>query len=209
MASEHKPKNKGTARLFKNPVLEALTRTHTAVPVTMFMVFGAVLIYFGLTTYGLSVPQTITLFVTGFFGFTLLEYIMHRFLYHGTPKSEKTERFYYTIHGVHHEFPKDRSRLAMPPLLSALLGGILFGLFYLAMGVYVYAFLPGFLAGYSTYLFIHFAIHAFKPPKNFFKTLWVNHSIHHYKEPDRLFGVTFPLWDYVFRTTARVKAGKR
>ena len=43
-------------------------------------------------------------------------------------------------------------------------------------------------------------IHVYQPPKNFFKTLWVNHGIHHYKNADVVFGVSSPLWDYVYGT---------
>ncbi|MEX2379667.1 MAG: sterol desaturase family protein, partial [Vicingaceae bacterium] len=38
------------------------------------------------------------------------------------------------------------------------------------------------------------------PPKNFLKQLWIHHSIHHYQEDDKAFGVSSPLWDYVFGT---------
>ena len=68
------------------------------------------------------------------------------------------------------------------------------------MGDFVFAFLPGFLVGYASYLFVHYIVHAYAPPKNFFKALWVNHSIHHYKDNTVVFGVSSPLWDYVFRT---------
>ncbi|MCI0750553.1 MAG: fatty acid hydroxylase, partial [Flammeovirgaceae bacterium] len=36
------PKNKGTKQLFKNPILESLTRTHIAVPLTVFFTYAAV-----------------------------------------------------------------------------------------------------------------------------------------------------------------------
>ncbi len=42
-------------------------------------------------------------------------------------------------------------------------------------------------------------VHAFQPPKNSLKLLWLNHSIHHYKEDEHiLYGVSSPVWDYVF-----------
>jgi sterol desaturase/sphingolipid hydroxylase (fatty acid hydroxylase superfamily) len=71
------------------------------------------------------------------------------------------------------------------------------------MGDFVFSFLPGFLTGYAFYLSIHYMVHAFPPPKNFFKVLWVNHSIHHYKEGEYVFGVSSPLWDYVYGTMGR------
>lgn len=195
-----RPKNKGTKKMFSNPVLETLSRTHTAVPVSIFLTIAVVLIYFGATYYGLGAGVIIPVFLIGVFVFTFVEYVMHRFLFHIHPDTEKKEKLQYTIHGVHHEYPKDRSRLAMPPIISIVVASLLFGIFYLIMGVYAFAFLPGFLTGYSTYLFIHFAMHAFQPPKNFLKILWINHSIHHYKEQDKAFGVSSPFWDFVFGT---------
>jgi sterol desaturase/sphingolipid hydroxylase (fatty acid hydroxylase superfamily) len=101
---------------------------------------------------------------------------------------------------VHHEYPKDKGRLAMPPLVSVALAlGLLYG-FYQLIGEYTYAFLPGFIMGYAAYLFVHFAVHAYQPPKNFLKILWVNHGIHHYKDNNKAFGVSSPLWDIVFGT---------
>jgi sterol desaturase/sphingolipid hydroxylase (fatty acid hydroxylase superfamily) len=101
---------------------------------------------------------------------------------------------------VHHEFPKDKDRLAMPPLLSITIATILLLFFRLIMGDFVFAFLPGFLVGYASYLGVHYMVHAFPPPKNFLKTLWIHHGIHHYKEGEKAFGVSSPLWDKIFKT---------
>jgi sterol desaturase/sphingolipid hydroxylase (fatty acid hydroxylase superfamily) len=109
------------------------------------------------------------------------------------------------MHGVHHEFPKDKDRLAMPPLLSITIATILLLLFRLVMGDLVFAFLPGFLVGYAAYLSVHYMVHAFQPPKNFFKVLWVNHSVHHYKDGEFIFGVSSPLWDYIYGTMREKK----
>lgn len=71
------------------------------------------------------------------------------------------------------------------------------------MGELSWYFLPGFLVGYASYLGVHYIVHAFQPPKNFLKVLWVNHAIHHYKDPDVAFGVSTPIWDYVFGTAPK------
>jgi sterol desaturase/sphingolipid hydroxylase (fatty acid hydroxylase superfamily) len=104
----------------------------------------------------------------------------------------------YTFHGIHHEYPKDKDRIVMPPAGAILIGSIIFGLVWLIMQDYAFAFAPGFLLGYVTYAFVHYAIHAYQPPKNFLKWLWIYHSIHHYKHPDKYFGVSSPFWDLVF-----------
>lgn len=56
------------------------------------------------------------------------------------------------------------------------------------------------MLGYAIYLFIHYVVHARKPPKNFLKYLWTHHSLHHYVFEDRAFGVSSPLWDIIFKT---------
>jgi sterol desaturase/sphingolipid hydroxylase (fatty acid hydroxylase superfamily) len=202
---EIKPRPKGTKQLFDNPLLEKLSRTHIAVPLTMYAVLSAAFLYYGVANMGLGILAITGLFAIGMFSFTLAEYLMHRYLYHMEPTTESRKKFIYTVHGVHHEFPKDKDRLAMPPLLALLIITILYFLFDAVMGVYVFGFLPGFIIGYSLYLFVHYAVHAFQPPKNFLKVLWVNHGIHHYKEPDKAYGVSSPFWDYIFRTMPESK----
>jgi sterol desaturase/sphingolipid hydroxylase (fatty acid hydroxylase superfamily) len=194
-----RPKNKGT-KVYPNPVVEKLTRTHIAVPITMFVIFSAVLLFIAFTQTQIAPLSTIGIFVIGFLLFTLIEYFVHRYVFHMHTDTKTKEKIQYAFHGVHHEYPKDKDRLAMPPLASGILATVFYFSFRALMGDFVYAFLPGFVLGYSSYLFVHYAVHAFQPPKNFLKILWVNHGIHHYKDHDRAFGVSSPLWDFVFRT---------
>ena len=194
------PKNKGTRTLFRNPILEKLSRTHIAVPLTVFAVYAVSLLYWSVTHTSLSAGTTIGMFILGFLSFTLVEYLVHRYVYHLSTHTEWRRKFQYNAHGVHHEFPKDKDRLAMPPLLSITVATILLLLFRLVMGDFAFAFLPGFLVGYAYYLSVHYVVHIYQPPKNFLRALWVNHSVHHYKDGDVVFGVSSPLWDYVFGT---------
>ncbi len=199
-STEIKPKNAGTKKLFKSPILEKLSRTHISVPLTIFFLYSALLLYWSVTHTSLSAGSTTGLFFAGLFFFTWVEYITHRHVFHMATYTKVREKLQYTLHGVHHEFPKDKSRLAMPPLLSVTLSTVLLLIFRVILGDLVFAFLPGFLVGYSFYLSVHYMVHAFQPPKNIFRLLWVNHSIHHYKNGEVVFGVSSPLWDYVYRT---------
>jgi sterol desaturase/sphingolipid hydroxylase (fatty acid hydroxylase superfamily) len=195
-----KPQHTGTQQLFSNPVLEKLTRTHIAVPVTIFFLYALGLCVWNIRYTDLQVGVTIALFFAGWLTFTWVEYQVHRHLFHLETYTTWRKNFQYMVHGVHHHFPKDKDRLAMPPLLSITIATLLLILLKLVLGDYVFAFLPGFLVGYAFYLLIHYVVHVYAPPNNFLKTLWVNHSIHHYKEGDLLFGVSSPLWDYVYGT---------
>ena len=204
-----RPKHKGSPKLFENPILEKLTHTHISFPLIIFGVISVALIYYGLIEKGFEAPIMIGLFATGLFFFTFVEYIMHRYLYHIPATSEKKKKISYTMHGVHHDYPKDKSRLAMPPVLSLIIVTVLFIIYRAVLGDYVFGFLAGFLIGYAAYLAVHYSVHAFKVPNNFLKVLWQHHSIHHYRESDRAFGVSSPLWDYIFKTMPRKTTASR
>jgi sterol desaturase/sphingolipid hydroxylase (fatty acid hydroxylase superfamily) len=198
--AEVKPQHKGTKQLFKNPILEKLSRTHISVPLIIFFTYSAALLYWSITHTSLTPFITIGFFILGLIFFTWVEYWAHRSLFHMATHTKKREEIQYTIHGVHHEFPKDKTRLAMPPLLSITVSTLLLLLFRLIIGDYAFAFLPGFLTGYAAYLSVHYMVHAYQPPKNFLKYLWINHGTHHYKNGEMVFGVSSPLWDYVYGT---------
>ena len=139
-----RPKHKGAATLMKNPHLEKLTRTHIAFPLILFSVISVILIYYGIIEKGFQIPDIILLFGGGFLLFTLFEYLIHRYLFHLPATSPQREKFVYTMHGVHHDYPKDKSRLAMPPLLSLILATLFFIIFRSLMGDYSFGFLAGF-----------------------------------------------------------------
>lgn len=195
------PKNKGRKQLFNNPILERLTRTHISIPITIFIIYSAsLLVYSIMSVQALSILETVMFFFIGFFTFTLVEYLMHRYLFHIGTSTARREKFQYTLHGVHHEYPKDKERLAMPPVMSITLSTALLFIFKFFIGDVVFAFLPGFLVGYAGYLVMHYIQHIFKAPKGFFNSWWANHAVHHYKDQTKAYGVTSPLWDYVFGT---------
>ncbi len=194
------PSNKGTKQIFENKLLERLSRNHILIPISILTFAALAILYWGLSHNLISIVSAIYIFVIGLLAFTLVEYLVHRYIFHMVTDTKRKEKFVYAAHGVHHEYPKDKDRLAMPPPISVAISTVLFFLLKFIMGNIVYAFLPGFLIGYCAYLGVHYIVHAFQPPKNFFKVLWIHHGIHHYKDHERAFGVSSPLWDYIFRT---------
>ncbi len=194
-----KIKNKGQAQLFQSELMENMTKTHPVVIYSMYVPVIVAMLYYGVEYKGLSIGREVLLFIAGALGWSLFEYVMHRKVFHMIVESPKASKFVYTLHGVHHEFPRDKERLFMPPVPSILVACILFAMFYGMMGWNAVAFFPGFLFGYLIYGSMHFAIHAFAPPR-FLKALWRNHHLHHYKAPDKGFGVSTVLWDVVFKT---------
>lgn len=203
MSTLERPLSAGTERLFNNYFLEKLTRSHISVPVTLFFIYAFVLFAINLINSTLSTATSIILFLLGWLTFSWVEYLVHRYVFHLPTTTKARKKFQHTLHGVHHHYPKDKDRLAMPPVLSIAIATVLLLLLRLIIGDLVFAFLPGFLVGYAFYLLIHYVVHIHKAPKNFFRYLWINHSIHHYKDGAIVFGVSSPLWDHIYRTMRR------
>ena len=203
---DFKVSNKGTKQLFDNPYLEGLTRTHFLTPIIMFSVVSIASVSFGIYSEQITWYHTIWLYLLGIFFFTFIEYAIHRWLFHINTETEKRKKFQYNVHGVHHEYPKDKDRLVMPPPLSIGLSLIFYFIFRFSIGQWHWAFFGGFLEGYCVYLFIHYSVHRYRTPKNFLGYLWKHHSMHHYGKTDVAYGVSNPLWDFVFGTMPKSKA---
>ena len=195
-----RPKHKGSAQLFQNPTLERLTHTHIALPVSIFLLTTLVSLYYGLTHGFIAGASALGLFGAGLLGFTFVEYCVHRYLFHMAASNERRAKIQYTMHGVHHEYPKDKTRLAMPPIISVFVVSLLFFVFRFVFGTAAFGILAGFVFGYALYLFVHYAIHAYAPPKNFLKFWWHHHAQHHYRQDEVAFGVSTTLWDHIIGT---------
>lgn len=202
--------NKGQAQLFKNKYLEFLSKGH---PLVIWSIYTPVIICFILFAFynaGLSGANIIISFLAGVFTWTLFEYLVHRYAFHFEAKSKRATKFIYLIHGNHHEYPRDKQRLFMPPVPSVVIAAVLLVIQYsiaAAAGLkpFVFAFFPGFLTGYLLYGSMHYAIHAWHPPFSWMKPLWRNHHMHHYKEQEKGFGVSSTIWDHIFGTMFDLK----
>ena len=193
---EHK---KGTTQLFNSKLLEFLSRTTPTITLLTFVPIILACLYVSAFKKGFSAGTIVLVFLGAVFFWTFFEYIFHRFVFHIVGESERAKRFRYVLHGVHHEYPLDEERLFMPPVPGIFISGTLFGLFYLVLGQWIWPFFPGFLTGYLIYVFTHYAIHKYKPPKRL-KFIWKHHSHHHYQNDERAFGVSNVFWDKVFGT---------
>ncbi len=190
-----------SARMFKSDFLELFTHVHWSVPIIIFL---PVVIYCLVRTSNEQVVglyEGVSLFVLGLFVWTLTEYCLHRFVFHYEPTSEFGKWLHFMTHGVHHDYPSDSKRLVMVPAVSVPLASLFLGLFYLIAGpFYVLPFFAGFIFGYICYDEIHYATH--HAPMKGKLGLWLKHHhvLHHYRNPDKGYGVSSPLWDYVFGT---------
>ncbi len=200
--------NKGQARIFQSQYLEVLTKTHPLVIWGMYLPIIGYMLYRSLALLNYTFGYMALVFVAGMLTWTLFEYIMHRFIFHYIAESPRAQRFIYILHGNHHEYPRDKERLFMPPVPSLIIASVLFTLQYLVLGNTIFMFFPGFLFGYLMYGTMHYAIHAWNPPFKWMKPLWRNHHLHHYKEQQKGFGVSTTIWDRVFGTMFDLKKEK-
>src|SRR5258705_6381105 len=150
--------------------------------------------------------EVLTAYVAGFGVWTLSEYLLHRFVFHFEPSQPWLARAWYLIHGVHHEQPQCKTRLVMPPILSIPLAFLFYGLFHLVVGTvlgtpsWTGPLFAGFITGYIMYDMTHYATHHLSMNWGFLKFLKRYHLLHHYKTPDIRFGISSPIWDFVFGT---------
>ena len=205
--------NKGQAQLFKNQYLEYLTKTHPLVIWGLYLPIIGFMLYYSNARFQFDILNIAITFLAGMFFWSLFEYAIHRFAFHFFAESERAKKIVYVIHGNHHEYPRDKERLFMPPVPSLILSSTIFMLIYLVSGLfgassYAFAFFPGFILGYLIYGTMHYAIHAWNPPFKWMKPLWRNHHLHHYKNTKLGFGVSSTLWDHIFGTMFDLKKEK-
>lgn len=202
----HARRQEAPVRLFRSDFLEFFTHVH---PATVLIIWVPVCLYFLMRGIlyrpaGVSPAVVPAGFAAGVFLWTLAEYLLHRFVFHFHPRVPWQERITFLFHGVHHAQPMVKTRLVMPPAVSiplAVLFYWLFHAFFYGAGLPAW-FAPvfaGFTAGYVAYDMIHYATHHF-PVRGYFRFLKLHHMRHHFKTPGQRFGVSSPLWDWVFGT---------
>lgn len=191
----------GEAWLLKNPTLDRLSKVHPATPLTLFVPILTAAIALARSGHGLSWGAVSALAAAGLFFWTFAEYVLHRGMFHFTPRSRPALVAAYLIHGVHHAYPDDPSKLVMPPVLSLPLAAAFYLLFTAILGpAWGKAFFGGFILGYLWYDMTHYIVHARPMRSAWARAIVKNHMLHHFQVPTRRFGVSNPLWDYVFRT---------
>lgn len=151
--------------------------------------------------------ESAALVLLGLACWTLIEYLIHRFLLHGFPP-------FSVWHERHHSRPA--ALVSAPTVLSASLLAALVFLPALALGGLwaASALSLGVLAGYLTYSIVHHATHHWRAESASSKRRKLWHAMHHREAADGCcYGVTSRLWDHVFatvprRTNARIEAAQ-
>ena len=137
-------------------------------------------------------PEITVLVGGGVFAWSLIEYLLHRFVLHGIDPFRRW-------HAAHHESPA--ALIGIPTVFSACL-------------FCAFVFIPavaltdlwkgtgltlGVVSGYLAYGWTHHAAHHWRPGTPWLHRRKRQHAIHH-RTNDRCFGVTPYFWDWVFRS---------
>ena len=143
----------------------------------------------------------------GVLSWTLIEYGLHRFIFHYSPRSAFGRKVLYAAHLSHHENPRATSRLFSSLVVSLpvataylLVAWIVTGSLHAA--AYLFA---GLSAGYFCYEWLHFQAHHRRPRLRLLRYLRKYHLLHHYQTPELRFGVTSPLLDVIMGTFRPVR----
>ena len=141
----------------------------------------------------MSGPVIFAGYIAGLVGWTLAEYLLHRFVLHRWP-------YFSDFHKAHHDEP--RAMIGAPAVFSMLIFtlSIFLPVFFLSSAGSAFAVFAGFLSGYLAFAAVHEAVHhseSQRLPLRHFKKL---HAIHHHGDTSKNFGVLTGFWDQVFGT---------
>jgi sterol desaturase/sphingolipid hydroxylase (fatty acid hydroxylase superfamily) len=189
--------------MFDSDFMEFFSRVHPVTPLVLYIPVIGYMLYVSLWQRELSFALVAALFLFGVLLWTLTEYLIHRFIFHYEPKTGWGKRLHYVVHGVHHDYPNDARRLVMPPVISIPLAFLFYGLFLLIFGTLAPPVFAGLVFGYVCYDMLHYATHHLAMNRG--ARLWLKqyHLRHHFKDDQVGYGISSPLWDYVFRTTRK------
>lgn len=200
------PPRQRSIQVFRNPFMDRwLGRTHPAVPASLFAPF-----IIGALTYSARQGRVwglVGAFLGGLLGLTLLEYLLHRFFLHRPIGADRASRIAaFLHHGYHHIYPSDEGRLVLPPLVTIPFALVVAGVYalLLPLGLAAPAF-AGTATGYVAYDSIHWWLHHGRAKSQAGRWLKRYHLLHHHHHDEGRFGVSSPLWDFVFGTYVRTR----
>jgi sterol desaturase/sphingolipid hydroxylase (fatty acid hydroxylase superfamily) len=137
---------------------------------------------------------------------TLVEYSLHRFMFHYSPKREPWRTIFGSLHLEHHRDTQNPGLILAPPTASCIYSLLIFAILFAVTWNWALSllFLAGINLGYIFYEWIHYGVHCFNWNRGLLGYYKRNHFHHHFKEADKRFGITSPLWDHLFRTHVRL-----
>jgi hypothetical protein len=138
----------------------------------------------------------------GAVGWTLAEYLLHRFVFHGASATRLGAR----EHRKHHAQVDYFAPWWQKALAAAAATAIVLPVSIVSTGATLgLVFTAGFIGMYLLYEVLHRRAHTHPPRGVYGRWRRRNHFAHHFVDPRRAQGVTMPLWDFVFATRLPVE----
>jgi dihydroceramide fatty acyl 2-hydroxylase len=199
----HKPVP-GKPRFFHSTALENITRCPWWVVPLVWVPIYLALSMRASRQLGLPLLRLAALQLQGVVLWQLLEYLIHRFLFHAKVGSYWGITVHFLFHGNHHKFPKDGDRLVFPPLPAAAIASSIYGGLRLLLAAdAATGLMSGVILGYIAYDCLHYSMHhAAYLPGSFLQELKARHSHHHYHDPGHGYGISSVVFDVLLRTRA-------
>lgn len=189
-------------RFFDNPLLECLSVTYWWVVPLIWLPVAFAAIRSAVVHNDTSISYALQLAAAGLFLWAFIEYTLHRFVFHHVPSGKIATTIHFLMHGCHHKRPMDRLRLVFPPAAALPI--------VVSLSSCIRAVLPhnealcvvgGALVGYVCYDVGHYYLHYGKNHQGtYLGRMKTSHMSHHYKDHSVSFGITSPMWDYIFGT---------
>jgi sterol desaturase/sphingolipid hydroxylase (fatty acid hydroxylase superfamily) len=110
-----------------------------------------------------------------------------------------------TSHIRHHENPRDPDKVLVHSAFAMAVSVLVYGLLYTVSRSLIVAsgLMTGIWAGFLYYELVHYRVHCTATNSGFIARQRRRHFHHHFAHPDECFGVTTPVWDFVFGTGHR------
>lgn len=145
---------------------------------------------------GVSYPALALLYAFGYAAWTLIEYLMHRFVFHHFP-------VFTAMHLAHHEAPHELIGTPTFVTLAAFAALIFWPTYEFAGLEQASALSAGMMSGYLAYVTVHYIVHNVgSRGVSWMKPLIKLHAVHHH-DIHHNFGVTTAFWDRAFGTLAK------
>jgi len=191
----------GTMTVFANPWLEKQTHMSPQLILSLWLPVALAVIIAARLWQGLHPGVVAGWTLAGLGLWTLVEYGLHRIIFHNIPRSVGGQKFHFLAHGIHHLDPNDASRLVFPPLAALGLAVIIYTPLELLLPTgKALALFGGIMLGYLSYDMSHYLSHHHKTNIGWLHFLKRYHLAHHFRDHESRFGVSNPLWDIVFRS---------
>src|SRR2546421_3761184 len=92
-------KKNESVRMFKSGFMEFFSHVHPATPLVLYLPVVAYMLYAAFGRSQLSILAVAALFVVGILIWTLLEYIIHRWIFHYEPRTRSGKQLHFIVHG--------------------------------------------------------------------------------------------------------------